>query len=118
MWVCLAPTVFLLLQNITNAKNTFPAGSLSRLLTLNGVSSEDVAAAGGRSGSVVTVPSFKNPRLLDGRRADFCFWQVYSLSRVAALAAVVANLVLLNLNTPVDCQVCAMFLVRLAEASF
>jgi hypothetical protein len=40
---------------------------------------------------------------------------MYSLSRVAALAALITNLVLLNLSTPYDCEVCAVFHVRLAE---
>jgi hypothetical protein len=37
---------------------------------------------------------------------------------MATLAAVIGNLVLLNLNTSVGCTVCAMFQVRLAEFSF
>jgi hypothetical protein len=45
----LSPNIFLM-QNITNSKFTFPAGSSSRLLTLSGVSSKDVAATGRRSG--------------------------------------------------------------------
>ena len=69
---------------------------------MSGVSSKDVAATGGRSGSVVIAPLFR------GRKVDFCFLQVYSLSRVAALMAVIATLALLNLRTPYDCQVCPM----------
>jgi hypothetical protein len=49
---------FLLLQNVTNSKATFTAGSSSRISTLSGVSSKDVAAIGGRSGSVVIIPGF------------------------------------------------------------
>jgi hypothetical protein len=108
-------TNILLLQNITNTMATFLVGSLSRLLILNGVSSKDVAATVGRSGSVVIAPSFKNPWLPGDRMADFCFWQVYSLSRVAALMAVISTLVLLNLSTPYNCQVCSMLLVGLTE---
>jgi hypothetical protein len=37
---------------------TFLAGSSSRLFTLSGILSEDIAAIGGRSGSVVIAPSF------------------------------------------------------------
>jgi hypothetical protein len=56
MWVCLAPTFFSCRISLTQA--TFLVGSSSRLLTSSGASSEDVAATGGRSGSVVIVPSF------------------------------------------------------------
>ena len=52
LWV----TILSLLQNITNSKATFPAGSSSRLLTLSGVSSKDAAATGGQSGSVLIAP--------------------------------------------------------------
>ena len=52
---------FWFLQSITNLKATFPAGSFSRLLTLSGVSSEDVVTTGGRSGSVMIPSFFKNP---------------------------------------------------------
>ncbi|KAF8487270.1 hypothetical protein DFH94DRAFT_687740 [Russula ochroleuca] len=102
---------------------TFLVGSLSRLLILNGVSSKDVAATVGRSGSVVIAPSFKNPWLPGDRMADFCFWQVYSLSRVAALMAVISTLVLLNLSTPYNCQLSVNLAilpsyVALAAASF
>jgi hypothetical protein len=51
--IFLCVTNFLLLQNITNSKVTFTAGSSSRISTLSGVSSKDVAAIGGRSGFVV-----------------------------------------------------------------
>jgi hypothetical protein len=51
-------TSLLLLRNITDAMATFLAGSLSRLLTLSGVLSKDVAATGGRSGFVV-IPLFQ-----------------------------------------------------------
>ena len=63
-----------LLQNITNSKGYFTAGSSSRISTMSGVSSKDVAAIGGRSVYVVTASSFKNPCILGGRRADFCFF--------------------------------------------
>jgi hypothetical protein len=55
-----------LLQDISNSKATFPAGSSSRHSTLSGVSSKDVAATGGQSGSIT-------PWLLSGQRVDFFF---------------------------------------------
>jgi hypothetical protein len=60
-------------------------------------------------------PSFKNFRLLGGRRADFCSIKVYSLARIGALVAVITDLILLNLKPPFDCQVCPAFQVCLAE---
>ena len=59
-----------LLQNISNLKTTFPAGSSSRLSTLSGVSCKDVAATGGQSGSVMITPC---PWLLSSWRAVFSF---------------------------------------------
>ncbi len=64
----------LLLHSIINSRPTFSVGNSSRLFTLSGVLSKDVAATGGRSGLVVVALSFENPRLLGGRRADFRIW--------------------------------------------
>jgi hypothetical protein len=84
-------------------------------LTLSGVSSEDVVATGGQSGFVAIASSFKNIWLVGGWRADFWSLKIYSFSRMAALATVIANLVLLNLDTPVGCRVCTMFRASLDE---
>ncbi len=100
----------LLLQSIVNSKSTLPVGNSSRLFTSSGVLSKDVAATGGRSGSVVVALSFEKPRLLGSRRADFRIWKIYSLSRVAALTAVIVNLVLFSLNSQVRCEVCSVVL--------
>ena len=56
---------------------TFLAGSSSRLSTLSGVSSKDVAATGGRSGSVVIAPAFPVEKLIFavGRSIPFRAWQ-------------------------------------------
>ncbi|KAF8487275.1 hypothetical protein DFH94DRAFT_20755 [Russula ochroleuca] len=70
----------------------------------------------------ITTLDFEWSIIRGRRRCRWTIW-VYSLSRVAALAAVVANLVLLNLNTPVDCQLSAILemlpaYMALAAASF
>ena len=74
--VSLLGAVLFLLQNTTNSKGYFTAGSSSRISTMSGVSSKDVAVIGGRSVYVVTAPSFKNPCILGGRRAVFLFFFV------------------------------------------
>ena len=69
------------------------------------MSSKAVVPTGGPSGSVTTGLVF--PFHLGGRRADFCSWQVYSLTRMAGLATVIMNLILLNTTAIINCQVCA-----------
>jgi hypothetical protein len=61
LWVCLAPT-FCCYRIALTQRLLFPAGSSSRVLTLSGVSSKDIAATGGRSGSVVITPLSRFPR--------------------------------------------------------
>ncbi|KAH9988682.1 hypothetical protein BJV77DRAFT_729311 [Russula vinacea] len=70
----------------------------------------------------ITTLDFEWSIIQGRRRYRWTIW-VYSLSRVAALMAVIATLVLLNLRTPYDCQLSVLLAilpsyVALAAASF
>ena len=90
-----------------------PDGSSSPLLTLSGVSSKDVNPTGGHFGYVVMGSFFLRSAetLVFGGptqepRTDVILWQLYFLTRLTTLMAVIVNLVTLNLTTKTNCQVC------------
>ncbi|KAH9988679.1 hypothetical protein BJV77DRAFT_729215 [Russula vinacea] len=71
---------------------------------------------------ILTTLNYEWSIIQGRRRYRWTIW-VYSLSRVAALMAVIATLALLNLRTPYDCQLFANLAifpsyVALATASF
>jgi len=70
------------------------------------MSSEDAFPTGGQYGSVMAGTfSLSSPSPTSKILTDFLLRQIYSLTRVATLFAIILNFVALDATTPINCQV-------------